>query len=207
MGNAKWRTVALQYKKLLCKIYYFQKSKPGGAPCSRYTGGNTAVVQHNQRWLSYYLHCDGHFLKEKPEFSSVSDSDETNSLTSEQTICTLKDINPDVPNHSPVFHYKWLKLRSNVYKCGSFILIKRDNFSPTFGKIIDVLEVDRYIFFQVEVYASCGFCSHYNSFVVTSRNVSQFVDVHDLDDHHSLLARRCYNLADNRLYITMPYVF
>lgn len=125
----------------------------------------STVVKHHQRWLSYYLHCDSHLLREEPELSTVCD--EVDSLTSEHIMHALQCVKPDITSHCPIFRHKWLKLRSNVYKHGSFVLLKRDNISPTFGKIIDILKVNHYIFFQVEMYVSSGFCGHFNSFVVT----------------------------------------
>ena len=165
----------------------------------------STVVKHHQRWLSYHLHCEGHLLREEPELSTVCE--EIDRFTSEHIVHALKCVKPDITNHSPILRHKWLKLRSKVFKHGTFVLLKYDNFSPTFGKVIDILKVNHYIFFQVEVYVSSGFCGHYNSFVVTLSDICKFVDVHSLDDYHILLARRCYNLADNKLYITMPYMF
>ena len=53
------------------------------------------------------------------------------------------------------------------------------------------------------MYVSSGFCGHFDSFVVTLSDLYKFVDVHSLDDYHSLLARRCYDLVDACLYITI----
>lgn len=93
-----------------------------------------------------------------------------------------------------------------MYNLGMFVLLERHDMSPKFGIIMDihVRDIQR-LFFYVEVYEGYCFSTHYNSFGV--HTTSSLVGVHALQDHHSFLVWKSFNLSDHTLYVTMPYVY
>ena len=165
------------------------------------------VVKHYQKWLSYYLHCAEHLLYVEPELSRTHS--QTPEFVSGHLISALRKVDPQISKDCTIYHHKWLKIQSTHYKLSSYVLLHRDDFSPLFGKIIDILCVrSKGIFFQVEEYSATTFSSHYNSFVITPSNNYKCIDAHALQhDYHSLLARRSFDSSDGNLYITMPFIF
>ena len=106
-------------------------------------------------------------------------------------------------------HHKWLKIQNSVYKLSAYILLKRDDMSPEFGKIQNIVYIDesKQILFLVEVYESGFFSTHYNAFSVHSTFVTQVIDVNSLEEYHPLLARRSYDISDQCLYISLPCTY
>ena len=61
--------------------------------------------------------------------------------------------------------------------------------------------------YTVEVYEGYCFSTHYNAFGVrNTTNISGF-DVHAMQDRHSFLVRKSFNVSDDTLYIAMPYIY
>ena len=81
--------------------------------------------------------------------------------------------------------------------------------SPTFGKVLDIIHAPEgnTFLFHVEVYESCYFCDHYNSFVVKSTACTQVVDIHSLADYHAFLVRKSFDTSDHNMYIVLPYTY
>ena len=88
-----------------------------------------------------------------------------------------------------------------------FVLLERHDMSPKFGKIMDIIHIQdiQRLFFYVEVYEGYRFSTHYNLFSVHTTN--SLVVVHALQDHHSFLVRKSFNLSNHTLYVTMPYIY
>ena len=50
-------------------------------------------------------------------------------------------------------------------------MLRYDEFSPLFGKIIDVITIDSRVILSVQEYYGKVFVSHFNAFVINSRGV------------------------------------
>ena len=163
-------------------------------------------MKHHQLWLSYHLNCAEHLLYPLPEFSpKVNNSrllDKCERIKSQVIIAADLTNTVDCIIH----HHKWLKIQSTVYKVGNFILLDRDEFTPKFGMILDIIHVpeQQWILLDVEEFVGDYFISHFNAFVVVSMSNAAVVDVHLLQDYHSYTARKGFNVSDNSLYIVLP---
>ena len=127
------------------------------------------VVKHHQLWLSYHLNCVENLLYSKTQLSS---NEKQSNLMAEpehikSQIVAAADLTPG--EEYILYHYKWLKVHSTHYKLGDFVLLERDDFSPQFGKISDIIRLEKRnnIFFLVEPYSADFFASHYNAYVIT----------------------------------------
>ena len=80
---------------------------------------------------------------------------------------------------------------------------------PKFGKIQDIICVceSQQILFFAEVFEGYLFSTHYNAFVVRSTSNTLVLDVSSIQDYHSLLVRKSFDVSDHNLYITMPSVY
>ena len=103
----------------------------------------------------------------------------------------------------------WLKHHSSTYKHGSFVLIERDEMTPTFGKITDILFISQCnsVFFMVENYQAEYFSCHYNCFVIKSSFNMSLVNMESLHDHHALMIHTSFDVGDKCLYISLPSTY
>ena len=166
------------------------------------------IVKHHQLWLCYQLNCESHLLCPEPQLSPR----ETTSCLSTEPENIRDQIIATTPPLSPICtlkHHQWLKIQSLVYKLGTFVLLQRHDMSPKFGKILDIIHVEetQQLLLCVEVYESYSFSAHYNAFMVHPTSCIKVVDVHSLEDHHSLLVRKSFNVSDQSLYIVMSYIY
>ena len=63
-------------------------------------------------------------------------------------------------------------------------MLNYDEISPLFGKINDVLTIESTFVFSVQEYYGVTFVSHFDAFVINSRDVASAVCVNFLADHH-----------------------
>ena len=166
------------------------------------------VVKHHQLWLCYQLHCEDHILYPEPH---LSPKPRVSCLSQEceNIISQLVKLEPSLQCECSLNHHNWLKIHSSMYKLGMFVLLERHDISPKFGKIMDIIHIQDFklLFFYVEVYEGYCFCTHYNAFGVHTTTNICIIDIHALQDHHSFLVRKSFNLSDHILYITMPYTY
>lgn len=166
------------------------------------------VVKHHQLWLCYQLNCESHLLCPSPQLSPKAKNSclttETDTMKSQ-----ILSIIPSLSSTCSLKHHKWCKIQSLVYKLGSYVLIQRDDMKPKFGKIQDIICVceSQQILFFAEVFEGYLFSTHYNAFVVRSTSNTLVLDVSSIQDHHSLLVRKSFDVSDHNLYITMPSVY
>ena len=165
------------------------------------------VVKHHQLWLCYQLECEGHVLCPEPQLSPREKCFSL-SVESDTVRSQILAIAPSLQPSCTLKHHQWLKIRSLVYKIGTFILLHRDDMTPKFGKIEDIIVIPekQQILFFVEVHIGYSFSTHYNAFMVNSTLNKLVIDVHSLEDHHPLLVRRRFDVSDHTLYIVMPYI-
>ena len=88
---------------------------------------------------------------------------------------------------------------------GLYVLI-RDDMRPEFGKIKDIVCESQQILLFAEVFEGYSFSTH-NAFAVCSTSNTLVLDVSSIQDHHSLLVRKSFDVSDHNLYITMPSVY
>lgn len=81
--------------------------------------------------------------------------------------------------------------------------------SPKFRKIQNIIHIpeSEKVLFCIELYQGFAFCTHYNAFRVSRASITSVTDVISIQDHHSLLVRKSFNISDSSLYIVMPYIF
>lgn len=82
-------------------------------------------------------------------------------------------------------------------------LLERYDMSPKFGKLMHIIHIQaiKRLFFCVEVYEGYCFSTHYNAFGNTANIL--VIDIHALQDHHSFLVRKSFDLSDHTLYVTI----
>ena len=121
----------------------------------------------------------------------------------------ILSVSPSLSSASSLKHHKWCKVQSLVYQVGLYVLIQRDDMTPKFGKIHDVIYVceSHQILFLVEVFEGYSFSIHYNAFVVRSTSNTLVLDVSSIQDHHPLLAQKSFDVSDHNLYVIMPSVY
>lgn len=126
------------------------------------------VVKHHQLWLCYQLHCECHLLCPEPQ---LSPREKTSPLSDEceNVQSHILALFPSLSPSSVLKHHQWLKIQSSVYKISHFVLIERDDMSPKFGKIQNIIHIpdSEKVLFCIEVYESFAFCTHYNAFRVS----------------------------------------
>ena len=127
----------------------------------------------------------------------------------ENIISQLLTVEPSLPSECSLKYHDWLKIQSSVYKLGMFVLLEHHDMTPKFGKIIHIIHIQdiKRLFFCVEVYEGCCFSTHYNAFGVHTTTNVLIIDIHALQDHHSFLVWKSFNLSDHTLYVTMPYIY
>ena len=131
------------------------------------------------------------------------------SLECESIKSQILAANPSLSSVSDLKHHDWLKIQRSVYKLGMFVLLERDDMTPKFGKIKNIIHIQaiKKLVFCVEVYEGYCFSVHYNAFGVRNTANILVVDVHALKDHHSFTVRKSFDVSNNTLYITMPYMY
>ena len=113
---------------------------------------------------------------------------------------------PDIILDTQIEHPKWVTLQSSKFCNGVFVLLEKDDMTPVFGKVFDVIVIlNRRIVLCVQQYYGHVFNAHYNSFEITTRGIVSAVFVDQLDDHRPLHSTSTFVSSD--LYITLPYAF
>ena len=167
------------------------------------------VVDHHQLWLTYHLKCTDHLLYPIPELSTKPRLSSLSALPEDlqSDILLAADMSPS-PDDVILFYHKWLKINSNIFKVGSFLLLERDDFSPKFGKIENIIHIEKTnkVVFHVALYSSDFFASHFNAFAVLPTSTKSVVNACSLQEHHSLLPRKSFDVTDHNLYIVLPNI-
>ena len=145
-----------------------------------------SVAKHHQLWLCYHTNRISHLIYPRLECSpKLSES----YLRGEPLHIQSKilAIIPTLTLDCIVKRPTWLKHHSSTYKQGSFVLIERDEMTPTFGKITDIIFISQCnsVFFMVENYKAEYFSCHYNCFVIKSSCNMSLVNMESLHDHHA----------------------
>ena len=185
-------------------VYFIKRSSRRG----NFKNIVKTVVKHHQLWFCYQLNCETHLLYSEPQLSPKQ-SVSYLSQECENIISQLLTVEPSLPSECSLKYHDWLKIQSSVYKLGMFVLLERHDMTPKFGKIIHIIHIQdiKRLFFCVEVYEGCCFSTHYNAFGVHTTTNVLVIDIHALQDHHSFLVRKSFNLSDHTLYVTMPYIY
>ena len=166
------------------------------------------VAKHHQLWLCYHMSCTPHLIYPTIECSPKANESHLGGEpphVQSKIIATIPEITLDCVLKRPT----WLKYHSNIYKHGSFVLIDRDEMTPTFGKVTDIIFVSQTnsVFFMVEIYKAECFSCHYNSFVVKSSCSTSLVNMVSLHDYHALMIHRSFDISDSSLYISLPSTY
>ena len=166
------------------------------------------VVKHHQLWFCYQLNCESHLLYPEPQLSPKGRVS-CLSQQSEDIRSQLLAADPSIAGGSDLKHHTWLKIQSSTYKLGMFVLLERHDMSPKFGQVKDIVHIQecKRLFFIVDVYEGYSFCTHYNAFCVRNTTSVRVIDIHSLQDHHSFLVRKSFNLSDHTVYVGMPYMY
>ena len=161
------------------------------------------VAKHHQLWLCYHTKCTPHLI-----YHMIASSPKAGEsfLRGEPLHIQTKILTmiPTLTLDCQLKRPTWLKLHNSVFKHGSFVLVKRDDMSPTFGKIVDILLISESVFFKVEVFTAESFSCHYNCFVIKSLCTVILINMAELHDYHVLLLHRSFDTNDNCLYISLP---
>ena len=100
------------------------------------------VAKHHQLWLCYYTNCTPHLIYPTIECSpKVNESclrGEPLHIQS-KILATIPSLTLDCILKRPT----WLKHHSSTFKHDSFVLIERDEMTPTFGKITDIILISQ----------------------------------------------------------------
>ena len=167
-----------------------------------------SVAKHHQLWLCYHMNCTPHLiyptLQCSPKLSESHLRGEPLHIQS-KILATIPTLTLDCIVKRPT----WLKHHSSTYKHGSFVLIERDEMTPTFGKITDILFISQCnsVFFMVENYQAEYFSCHYNCFVIKSSFNMSLVNMESLHDHHALMIHTSFDVGDKCLYISLPSTY
>ena len=84
------------------------------------------------------------------------------------------------------------------------MLLKYDDMSPEFGKIIDILYLNDTVIFSLKVFISVVFVSHYNCHMIRA---TPFLVALSLDMLSFLYSQHTFLAADKELYIVLPFSF
>lgn len=163
------------------------------------------VAKKHQLWQCYKLQIEPTYFHNMCE---VSPKTKPSLLQSEDEyviheVCRLF---PSMDTSAEVYHTDWVKFHSTVYRKGVFVLLKYDDVTPEFGKIVDIILVNDTVVFSLEMYVSDCFVTHYSCFSIkcTSSFVALALDclpfVCPLYSKHSFV-------KDNALYIVLPFSY
>ena len=154
-------------------------------------------------WLCYYTNCSPHLLY--PAIECSSKVNESCLRGEPKILATIPSLTLDCILKRPT----WLKHHSSTFKHDSFVLIERDEMTPTFGKITDIILISQTnsVFFLVETYKAEYFSCHYNCFVIKSSCNASLVNMDSLHDHHALMIHKSFDVSDSSLYISLPSTY
>ena len=162
------------------------------------------VARRHQFWLCHQIRANPNMLtpqlESSPKFLATTVACEDDYIQHE-----LKRTIPSLSDDSVTCHPNWVKLQSSRFTKGLYILVKYDTVMPVFGKIVDLVTIENTLFVCVLQYCGEIFCSHYNAFIIKSRNVFSTHIVNSLNNHRPFLSRSSFSSTDKDLYITMPY--
>lgn len=174
--------------------------------CSNYKNICKSVSKKHQFWLCYKIQSEKHLLLPSLEMSPA----QTSSILENEAdyvITEVKRLFPDLSSDALVQHPNWVKIQSSHFREGAFVMLRYDEFSPLFGKIIDVITIDSRVILSVQEYYGKVFVSHFNAFVIKSRGVVSAICVDSLPDHRTFSVKNTFIPSDNVQYITMPYYY
>ena len=173
---------------------------------SNYKNVCKTVAKKHQFWLCHQIQSDPHLLMPKFEMSkkaltcSLSDEDE-------YVQHELVRLIPNLPLDSLIQHPNWVDLQSSHLCKGVYVLLEYDLVRPTFGKVCDIVCVERTVVLCVQKYYGHIFNTHYNSFEITTHGGIFAVSVDVLNDHRPLRTRQTFVSSDKSIFVSLPYVY
>lgn len=175
---------------------------------SNFKNVTKTVAKKHQLWQCYklqvehaYFHTD---YESSPKRLPCTLRDEPQHIVEE----AIKQF-PSLCDDSVLEHTNWVEVQSSKYCKGVFVLLRYDDLSPEFGKIVDIVLVNGTVLFSVQLYVSDFLDTHYNSFVIKSTSSHRGILLDFLPHNRPLYAKRtfCQTPGDTKLYITLPFSF
>lgn len=161
------------------------------------------VARTHQLWLCYQLECEHYFLYPQPQISSLCTEAEF-STESEGLQMEFRRQLEEIHEDCTVKHPRWVRIQACSYKAGAFVLLERDDMSPTFGEVLDISFIEGSDFvLYVQKYATVYFDPHYTSFAVRRTGNFLYVSCNNLAYHHPLNVRKSFESSNRNLYITI----
>ena len=163
------------------------------------------VAKKHQFWICHHLQSGKGLLTptlEKSSKAQLMPLNEEDLYVQNEILRRLPDIDLD----TQVAHPKWVTLQSSKLCSGVFVLLKNDDMTPLFGKVLDViLIVGDIVLLCVQHYYGSLFHAHYHSFEISTRGTISAVFVDELEDHRPVHSTSTFVTSDRSLYITLPY--
>lgn len=172
---------------------------------SNYKNVCKTVAKRHQFWLCYQIQSP-HLLAPRFEISKRFTS---SILANEEDYIQMEFFQriPKLTPDSVVSHPSFVLLQSSRLCMGVYILLKYDDITPVFGKIVDIVCFNDTVVLCVQEYYGHTFNTHYNCFSISHHGILKAVHLDNLSDHRPLHARRNFVRSDKSLYIMLPYTY
>ena len=168
------------------------------------------VAKKHQLWLCYQLQCEDHLIYPSVQ-KSLKCTVEKFCNEPEHVQEALKRVCPIaelVDEDCTVERPAWLKIHNYKFKSGVFVLLKYDEISPQFAKVVEVIVVGNSVFvLSLQLYSTECFDAHYNSFVVKPRGSFMYTNVEKLSHYRPICVRRSFNVSNRSLYVSLPCTY
>ena len=164
------------------------------------------VAKKHQLWQCYKIQLESSYLHNPYECSPKTTACILQA-EDEHVIQEVIRLFPSVDSSSEILHPDWVKNQSSLYRKGVFILLKYDDMSPEFGKIIDILYLNDTVIFSLKVFISVVFVSHYNCHMIRATPSLVALSLDMLSFSRPLYSQHTFLAADKELYIVLPFSF
>lgn len=101
----------------------------------------------------------------------------------------------------------WVKIHNYKFKSGVYVLLKYDEMSPQFAKVVETIVIGHSLVLSAQLYSTVSFDVHYNSFVVKPSGTFVYTGIDNLSYYRPLSVRRSFDISNKNLYITLPCTY
>lgn len=163
------------------------------------------VAKKHQLWQCYKFQIEKSFFLNTCEHSPkiipcTLEAEEEHLITEITRLC------PSIST-SVIFHPNWVKYQNALFHEGVFLLLEYDFLSPKFGKIVDILLLNGTTIFNLVMYKSEVFVSHYNSFLIESTSSKLALSFDVISYPFPLYSKQSFLASDKNNYITLPFSY
>ena len=183
--------------------------------CGNFKNVTQTAAKSHQLWQcqkiqsdELILHPDITFSPKVVNSSLKDEAQHIKDMVRKELLPVQPNVDAHVDSESvPVTHPNWVKVQSTKYTKGAYVIVKYDPIDPVFGKIVDILLVDKTVVLSLEKFVSQYFYPHYNAFVVSSSAGLLALQQHRLEYHKVLYGRNSFVRYDLKCYVTLPHLY